>query len=115
MFPFNKLITSIDSLIIFDTGCYKRTLERLRQFRANFVANEFRSTFHRSLVLSQGNVRVDPLRNSGRQAIRIEAGGPLRLLTNVVLHVEFRVIRIIALLCLQVPKNMHNDSYSFDF
>lgn len=44
------------------------------------------------------------LRNSGSQAIGIEAGISLGLLTDVVLYVEFRVVRVVAFPRLQVSE-----------
>lgn len=42
--------------------------------------------------------------NSGCQAARIEASVSLRLLTHVILNVEFRLIRVVAFSGLQIPE-----------
>lgn len=56
------------------------------------------------LNLSQGSVCAGLLRNSSSQAIGIEAGISLRLLTDVVLYIEFRVVRVVAFPRLQVSE-----------
>jgi len=43
--------------------------------------------------------------SSSCQAAGVEAGASLRLLTHVVLNVEFRLIRVVAFSSLQLPEN----------
>lgn len=63
------------------------------------------------LHLSQGNVRAGLLRSSGSQAIRIEAWISLRLLTNVVLHVEFRIVWVVAFPRLQFSEIIYKITF----
>ena len=60
------------------------------------------------LRLSLGSMCAGLSRNSGCQAVGIEAGVSLRLLANVILHVEFRVVWVVALPRLQVPEITRN-------
>lgn len=48
--------------------------------------------------------------SSGRQAARIEAGASLRLLTHVVLNVEFRLVGVVAFSGLQLPESRPDSS-----
>lgn len=69
------------------------------QFRAVSLRDQCGSSSRVLLI----NVKKES--SSSCQAAGVEAGASLRLLTHVVLNVEFRPIRIVAFSSLQLPEN----------